>query len=196
MLTCIPYTALQQTFCGSPEVCCGVRKDYPVLGLLESGSGEGRTMTADKNQKNLEPPGDFERMFAELRTPESKLGFEQYRQFLRRVIYAGLKDLNTGFGSLLIGHSSPEDFLTVIDRCESLNVDVIGIEVFTTDVEPPWKAGLVDIEVSPAPGYDWPRRLVREYLDRSDITICATFDVPDALLKSNPKQAGSRINEK
>jgi hypothetical protein len=147
-------------------------------------------MTADKNQKNLEPPDDFERMFAELRTPESKLRFEQYRQFLRRVIYAGLEDLNTGFDSLLIGHSSPEDFLTVIDRCESLNVDVIGIEVFTTDVEPPWRAELVDIEISPAPGYDWPRRLVREYLDRSDITICATFDVPDALLKSNPKQAG------
>jgi hypothetical protein len=38
-------------------------------------------MTADKNQKNLEPPDDFERMFAELRTPESKLRFEQYRRF-------------------------------------------------------------------------------------------------------------------
>jgi hypothetical protein len=87
-------------------------------------------MTADKDQKNLESPDDFERMFAELRTPESKLRFEQYRQFLRRVIYAGLKDLNSGFDSPLIGHSSPEDFLTVIDRCESLNVDVIGIEVF------------------------------------------------------------------
>ena len=109
---------------------------------------------------------------------------------MRRIIYAGLKDLNTGFDSPLIGHFSPEDFLIVIDHCESLNVDVIGIEVFTTDVEPPWKAGLVDIEIFPAPGYDWPRRLVREYLDRSDITICATFDVPDALLKSNPKQAG------
>ena len=80
-IACIPYTALQQNFCGSPDVCCGVRKDYPVLGLLEAGSGEGRTMAADKNQKNLEPPDDFERMFAELRIPESKLRFEQYRQF-------------------------------------------------------------------------------------------------------------------
>lgn len=39
--------------------------------------------------------------------------FEQYRLFLRRVIYAGLKDLNTGFDSASIGHFSPEDFLIV-----------------------------------------------------------------------------------
>ena len=51
-----------------------------------------------------------------------------------------------------------------------------------------YKAGLEDIEISPGPGYDWARRLVRGYLERSDITICATFDVPDALLKSNPMQ--------
>jgi hypothetical protein len=49
----------------------------------------------------------------------------------------------------------------VIDRCEVLGVDVIGIEVFTTDVEPPAKAGLEDIQISPVPGYDWARQLVR-----------------------------------
>jgi hypothetical protein len=69
--------------------------------------------------------------------------------FLRRVIYAGLKDLNTGFDSASIGHFFAEDFLIVIDRCEALNVEVIGIEVFTTDVEPPWKVGLLDTELSP-----------------------------------------------
>jgi hypothetical protein len=62
--------------------------------------------------------------------------------------------------------------------------------VFTTDVEPPYKAGLEDIEISPVPGYDWARRLVSKYMETPAITICATFDVPDALLKSNPKQAG------
>jgi hypothetical protein len=161
-----------------------------VLGLLEAGSGEGRTMTADKNLKNLGPLDSFDQMFAEWDTPESKPKFEQENRFEREVIYAGLTDLNTGFDSDLIGHFSPEDFLIVIDRCESLNVEIIGIEVFTTDVEPPWKAGLVDIEISPVPGYDWARRLVREYMEKSDITICVTFDVPDALLKSNPKQEG------
>jgi hypothetical protein len=124
-------------------------------------------------------------MLAECDTPESKLKSEEDHRFLREFIYAGLTDLNTGFDSPLIGHFSPADFLTVIDRCESLNVRIIGIEVFTTEVEPPWQVGLLEVEISPEDGYDWPRRLVREYQERSDITICATFDVPDAVLKSN-----------
>ena len=77
----------------------------------------------------------------------------------------------------------------MIDRCESLNVRVIGIEVFTTDVQPPAKVGFLEVEISPEDGYDWARRLVRKYMGTSDITICATFNVPDALLRSNPKQA-------
>jgi hypothetical protein len=130
-------------------------------------------------------PDQFEEMLAEWRTPESQLKFEEDHRFLREVIYAGFKDLNTGFDSPLIGHFSPEDFLIVIHRCESLNVRIIGIEVFTTDVEPPWKVGLLEVEISSEDGYDWPRRLVREYQDRSDITMCASFDVSDAVPKSN-----------
>jgi hypothetical protein len=94
-------------------------------------------------------PDEFEQMFAEWDTPESKLKLEQEDRFLREVIYAGLTDLNTGFDSPLIGHFSPADFLTVIDRCESLDVRVIVIEVFTTDVEPPWKVQILWIEISP-----------------------------------------------
>ena len=142
-------------------------------------------MTADKNPKNSVPSDQFEQMMAELDTPESKLKFEKENRFLRDVIYAGLTDLNTGFDSPLIGHFSPEDFLTVINRCESLNVRVIGVEIFTTDVGPPWKVGLLGVEISPEDGYDWPRRLVREYQDRSDITICGSFDVSDAAPKSH-----------
>jgi hypothetical protein len=131
------------------------------------------------------PPDQFEQMLAEWLTPEWEAKFEEEHRFLREVIYAGLTDLNTGFDSPLIGHFSPEDFLTVIDRCESLDVSIIGVEVFTTEVEPPWKVGLLRFEISPEDGYDWPRRLVLEYQERSHISICATFDVPDAVLKSN-----------
>jgi hypothetical protein len=177
---------LHQTNRGSTEVCCGVRKDYPVLGLLE----DGRTMTADENTENSEPTDWFEQMLAEMETPEWELSFKQSRRFLRQVIYAGLKDLNTGFDSPLARHSSPEDFLIVIDRCGSLGVDVIGVEVFTTDVEPPYKARLEDIEISPVPGYDWARRLVRKYMETPAITIYATFRVPDALLESIPTHGG------
>jgi hypothetical protein len=137
-----------------------------------------------------ESPDDFERILADWDSPESNLKFEQENRFEREVLYAGLTDQNTGFDSDLIGHFSPEDFLIVIDRCESLNVEVIGIELFTTKAEPPWKVGFLGVEISPEPGYDWTRRLVRKYMERSDITICATFDVPDALLKSNPKREG------
>jgi hypothetical protein len=161
-----------------------------VLGLLEAGSGKGRTMTEDKNMENLEWADWFEQMFAEMDTPEWKLRFEQRNQFEREVLYAGLTEVNTGFDSPLVGHFSPVDFFTVIDRCESLSVGVIGIEVFTTDVEHPSKVQMVDIEISPVPGYDWARRLVRKYMEKSDITMSATFDVSDELLKSNPKQEG------
>jgi hypothetical protein len=65
-----------------------------------------------------------------------------------------------------------------------------------TDVEPPAKAGLEDIEISPVPGYDWARQLVRKYMERPDITICATFRVPDAVLKPKTNQEESRTNEK
>jgi hypothetical protein len=147
-------------------------------------------MTADENMKNSEPDDWFEQMFVELNTPESKLRSEKEDRFLQEVLYAGLTDLNTGFDSPLIGHFSPEEFLIVLDRCEALNVEVIGIEVFTTHVEPPSKVQMVDIEISPVPGYDWARRFVREYMEESGITISATFDVPDAILKSNPKEEG------
>ena len=124
-------------------------------------------------------------MLAECDAPEWKLKFEEDHRFLREVIYAGLTDLNAGFDSPLICHFSPEDFLTMMDRCESLKVRVIAIEVFTADVAPPCKVGLLQVEISAEDGYDWPRRLVREYQKRSDITICASFDVPDTVLKSN-----------
>jgi hypothetical protein len=166
-----------------------------VLGLLEAGSGKRRTMTADENMENLEWADWFERMFAEWDTPESKLKFEQENQFEREVLYAGLTNLNTGFDSPLVEHFSPEEFLIVIDRCDSLGVEVIGVEVFTTDVEPPYKAGLEEIEISPVPGYDWARRLVRKYMEKSDITVSATFRVPDAVLKPKTNQEEGRPNE-
>jgi hypothetical protein len=94
------------------------------------------------------------------------------------VVYAGLRDLNIGFDSPLICHFSPVDFLTVISRCESMHVRVIGIEIFTTDVKPPWKVGFLEVEISPEDGYEWARRLGRRYQGKPDITVCAEFGVP------------------
>lgn len=128
-------------------------------------------------------PDPFEQLFAEMDTPEWKLKFEQDHHFLRDVIYAGLRDLNTGFDSAQIGHFSPADFLTVIDRCESLKVRVNGIEVFTTDVRPPYKVELLEVEISPEDGYEWARRLVLRHEGKADITISATFVLPGTVPK-------------
>jgi len=88
--------------------------------VLLSGLMAGVTLTSMPASPT--PPDQFEQMFAEMDTPESKLKFEEDHRFLREVVYAGLGDLNIGFDSALIGHFSPADFLTVIDRCESMLV--------------------------------------------------------------------------
>ena len=125
---------------------------------------------------------DFEQMFAEWNTPESKQRFEEDERFLRDVVYAGLTDLNDGFDSPLIGHFSPRDFLTLIARCESLHVRIIGIEIFKIiDVGPPSKVMFLTVETSPEQGYKWARRLVQKYLRQRRITVSATFEVPRPL---------------
>jgi len=80
-------------------------------------------------------------------TPKRKSKLKKHCHFLRKFVYAGLPDLNTGFDSPLICHFSPEDFLTVIDRCEALHVSIFGIEVFSTDVELPQRAAIVDYNI-------------------------------------------------
>jgi hypothetical protein len=104
--------------------------------------------------------------------PGSQLKLEEDHRFLREVVFAGLKDLNTGFDSPLIGHFSPAGFLVAIDRCEPLHIRVIGIEVFASGRD------LFEVKISPEDGYEWARRLVQRFQGRSDLTICATFSVP------------------
>jgi hypothetical protein len=86
---------------------------------------------------------------------------------------SALKDLNTGFDSPLIRHFSAEDFFTVIDRCERLNVEIIGIEVFSPNIE------LLGIEISPEPGFGWARRFVEEFQEQVGVTFSATYEVTD-----------------
>jgi hypothetical protein len=40
-ITCIPYTALQQTFCGSPEVCLRSTQRLLCAGIAGSWFGRG-----------------------------------------------------------------------------------------------------------------------------------------------------------
>ena len=110
---------------------------------------------------------------------KSRLKLEDDHRFLQKVVYADLQNLNTGFDSALIYHFSPADFTKVIERCERLHIRVIGMEVFSGNVD------LLEIEISPEEGFEWTRRLIQRYEGTPNITISATFDVPDTPLKSN-----------
>jgi hypothetical protein len=128
-----------------------------------------------------------------LMTPEESLRFEEENRFLKEVVYAGLENINTGFDAVGIFHFSPADFGEVIDRCEHLNVHPNGIEVFTTD------GGFIECvfamdDGSPDESFDWARRLVQKYREVPDITMSATFSVPDSALKSRgvpPAESGT-----
>jgi hypothetical protein len=114
----------------------------------------------------------LEQIIAACDRPGSQLKFDEDHRFLREVVYAGLKDLNTEFDSPLIGHFSSTDFHVVIDRCERLHVRLIGIEVFAAGRD------FLEVEISPEDGYSWARQLVQKYAGRPNITICATFGLP------------------
>jgi hypothetical protein len=110
---------------------------------------------------------------------KSRMKFEDDHRFMQEVVYADLKNLNTGFDSPSIYHFSPADFGKVIDRCEHSHVRIIGIEVFSANVD------FLEIAISPEDGFEWTRRLVQTCQGTSNVTISATFDVPDSALKPN-----------
>lgn len=111
--------------------------------------------------------------------PGDRLKFERDHQFMQEVVFAELQNLNTGFDSPLISHFSPSDFLTVIDRCEHKQILITGIEVFEVISG---SAEFLEVEISPDDGYGWARRLVQAYMGKPNITLSATFKVPDVLL--------------
>jgi hypothetical protein len=127
-------------------------------------------------------PEGWEELFRPM-TPAEQLRLADERRFMEQEVYAGLKNLNTGFDSPSIHHFSPTEFGIVIDRCERLQVHVNGIEVFTDD------GGFIECvfamdDGSPDRSYDWARRLVQRYQGTRDITLTATFSVPDLALAS------------
>ena len=114
-------------------------------------------------------------------TPDELSKFEAKHRYMDQVVFVGLKNLNTGFDAPGIHHFSPGDFAEVISRCEPLHIIPNGIEVFTSD------GGFIEVvfavdDGSPEEGSEWARRLVQRYKEVPDITMSATFRVPDSLL--------------
>jgi hypothetical protein len=143
-----------------------------------------------KEARKAEPntPDGWEELFRPM-TDAERMKFEAKHQFMDQVVFVGLKNLNTGFDAPGIHHFSPADFSDAIRRCKPLHVTPIGIEIFTTD------GGFIDCEIcseniSTEEVYSWAQRLVQTYQGTPDITMSATFDVPDFLLDlSGPSPA-------
>jgi hypothetical protein len=140
---------------------------------------EESSKAATGEDENDTPDG-WDELFRPM-TPEESIKFEAKHQFMGQVVYAGLKNLNTGFDAEGIQHFSPTDFGEVINRCEPLHVIPMGIEVFTTD------GGFIECVFALDDGSsdedcEWARRLVQRYKEVQDITMTASFRVPDSLL--------------
>ena len=125
-----------------------------------------------------------------------QLKFELKHLYLEQVVFAGLTNSNNGIDSPLIFHFTPQEFSKVIDRCERLHVRITGAEIFSTDVEPPWKAAFLDIEGFPGEDHEWARRLIKRYLSVPHITLAGFYDVPDSVLQSSGVASGPRHAEK
>jgi hypothetical protein len=126
-------------------------------------------------------------------TDAERIQFEAKHQFMEQVVFVGLKNLNAGFDAQGIHHFSPVDFGEVISRCKPLHVTPIGIDIFTTD------GGLIDCEIRAAnismeETNSWAQRLVQAYEGTPDITMSATFDVPDSLLNSSGPSANENVD--
>jgi len=152
---------------------------------------EASEARVDAEKMNV--PEGWDALFRPM-TAEERVKFEAEQLFMDQVVFVGLKNLNTGFDAAGIRHFSPADFGEVINRCETLCIIPIGIEIFTT------AGGFVDCEIraeniSLEEVYAWARRLVEKYQEMPEITMTFTFDVPDALLESNHLYSGSEDSD-
>ena len=181
-------------FAPEPSVCMCLGHGVPMeegdhrecsvelLSCPEHREEQRRNMEeASKAEPNI--PEGWEELFR-TRTPAEQLRLEEKHRFMEEVVYAGLENINTGFDAAGIFHFSPADFGKVIDRCEHLHVHPNGIEVFSTD------GGFIDCvfamdDGSPDESFDWTRRLVKKYQEVPDITMSATFNIPDSALASS-----------
>jgi hypothetical protein len=120
-------------------------------------------------------------MLAQLEDPEVLARLSAEESFLRKCVFRGLNDLKPAWDSLVIAHFDAGDFIRVVDRCTVLGVGIIGIEIFTTEGQ------VLDIEIPEADSNSWCASFVQKYQERIDLSICATYEVPDRVLNMPPE---------
>jgi hypothetical protein len=155
--------------------------DEPVPDLP---SGNGLMEVALERNQTAER-SDIADMLAQLEDPEVLARLCAEESFLRKFVFRGLNDLKPAWDSLVIAHFDAGDFIRVVDRCTVLGVRIIGIEIFTTEGQ------VLDIEIPEANSNSWCVSFVQKYQERIDLSICATYEVPDRVLNMPPESLKS-----
>jgi hypothetical protein len=124
---------------------------------------------------------DVADMQAQLEDPQALARLSAEESFLRKFVFQGLSDLKPTWDSLVIAHFDAGDFIRVVDRCTVLGVRIIGIEIFTTEGQ------VLDIEIPEADSNSWCVSFVQKYQERIDLSVCATYEVPDRVLNMPPE---------
>lgn len=101
------------------------------------------------------------------------------KEFLENNIFQGLKNRNNGEDAHTIWHFSADDFLTIMDRAEELELEILGIEC--------WEEGSEKV-TKYHEDYDshyWHRHAYEELVGKfSPCVFTATFDVPAYYLQN------------
>lgn len=104
------------------------------------------------------------------------------QEFLEMNIFYGLKDVNGGCDADSMCHFSAEDFKTIMDRAEDLNVRILGIECWEHEEEK-YTAYYEDYKMK-----GWHRNAYENLMkDHSPCIFTATFEVPEAYLQNFDK---------
>jgi hypothetical protein len=128
---------------------------------------------------------DLEYMLTHLDDPGVVARLCAQKSFLRKFVFRSLNDLKPAWDSPVIAHFDAGDFIRVVDRCTVLGVRIIGIEIFTTEGQ------VLDIEIPEADSNSWCVSFVQKYQERIDLSICATYEVPDRVLNMPPESLKS-----
>jgi hypothetical protein len=146
--------------------------------------GNGLVEVAVERNQTAER-SDIADMLTQLEEPEVVARLCAEESFLRKFVFRGLNDLKPTWDSPVIAHFNAGDFIRVVDRCTVLGVRIIGIEIFTTEGQ------VLDIEIPEADSNSWCISFVQKYQERIDLSICATYEVPDRALNMPPESLKS-----
>ena len=153
-------------------------------GMPDLPSGNGPMDVALEGNQTAER-FDLEYMLTHLEDPEVVARLCAQESFLQEFVFRGLNDLKPVWDPPEIAHFNAHDPIRVIDRCNVLGVRIIGIEIFTMEGQ------VLDIEIPEADSNSWCVSFVQKYQERIDLSICATYEVPDRVLNMPPESLKS-----